>query len=215
MKSMRKLNESPGHQHDQSVGIFLQEVPEFKDLGKSSHSRIKELIDVIVLHNDQQLPFDDGLKNDLIYVKQGRIQITLRLGRPKMLSLKTLYPNKTDEELFGADSDYPPEKTISVTAKQYFDFIKRNSKESGLKHYEVHRIVSKWHSKILRLRYSDYIKFINVDFKHKDALQELVIFNLPGLARVGGTKRKKAVTEQFKEIVSTLIFSLILLFVGP
>ena len=126
-----------------------------------------------------------------------------------MLTLRTLHPDKTDEELFGENSDYPPEKTISVTAKQYFDFIKRNSNASGLKNYEVHRVVSKWHSKILRLRYSDYIKFINVDYKHKDALQELVILNLPGLARVGGTKRKKAITEQFKEMVSKTPDSLI------
>lgn len=108
-------------------------------------------------------------------MKTGRIEITLHLSRPFELDMRTHRPEATDEELFGALSDFPLEKTIVIKPKQHFDYIKRNSSASGLKHYEVYRVVSKWHSKILRLRYSDYVKFVNVDCKHRDALLDLVV----------------------------------------
>lgn len=111
-----------------------------------------------------------------------------------MLNLRTARPNASEEELFGADADFPLEKTIMLNSKSHFDYLKRKSTKYGLMDYEVYKVVSKWHSKVLRLRYSDYIKFVNVDCKHKDAIYELVLSNLPGLS-LKNSKKKKTVTE--------------------
>ena len=58
-----------------------------------------------------------------------------------------------------------------------------------------------WPSKLLRLRYSEYIKFANMACKDKESVQQLVIASLPGL-ELKGYNRKRIITDQFKEIVS-------------
>lgn len=122
--------------------------------------QIKFLSDVIVVQKGQHMNFNDGMKNDFILVKSGEIQITLRLDRPQMFKMDSKVSQVDDDELFGAQSEYPYEKTITLGPDQYFDYQKRISESSGLQHYEVSHITGKEKkSKIMRLRYNDFIKF--------------------------------------------------------
>ena len=121
---------------------------------------------------------------------------------PKVLSLQLEKKEKSvDDELLDAETEYPPFKTLKLKPKQYFDFEIRNSDKHGYKHYEVYKVEALWPSKLLRLRYSEYIKFASSTTKDKESILELVIATLPGL-ELKGSNRKRIITEQFKEAVS-------------
>lgn len=88
-----------------------------------------------------------------------------------------------DDELFGAQSEFPAEKTILLRKSQHFDFHSRTSEGSGLKHYEVHRVeANHFSTTVLRLHFRDFIKFANNESRQKDVIVELVVQNLPGLS---------------------------------
>lgn len=128
---------------------------------------------------------------------------------PKVLSLQLEKKEESvDDELLDAEMDYPPFKTLKLKPKQYFDYEIRNSEKHGYKHYEVYKVEALWPSKLLRLRFSEYIKFASSTTKDKESILELVIATLPGL-ELKGSNRKRIITEQFKEAVSWANFLLI------
>lgn len=128
---------------------------------------------------------------------------------PKVLSLQLEKKEESvDDELLDAEMDYPPFKTLKLKPKQYFDYEIRNSEKHGYMHYEVYKVEALWPSKLLRLRYSEYIKFASSTTKDKESILELVIATLPGL-ELKGSNRKRIITEQFKEAVSWANFLLI------
>lgn len=55
-------------------------------------------------------------------------------------------------------------------------------------------------SVVLRLRYSDFIKFAFNEDKQREANRELIISKIPGLEYKGQNK-KRIIADQFKEIV--------------
>ena len=128
---------------------------------------------------------------------------------PKALSLQLDQKEASaDDELFDAESDYPTFKTVKLRPKQYFDYETRNSEKHGYKHYEVYKVEALWPSKLIRLRYSEYIKFASSTTKDKESILELVIATLPGL-ELKGSNRKRIITEQFREVVSYCRLSLV------
>ena len=64
---------------------------------------------------------------------------------------------------------------------------------------------------MFRLRFPDYIKFSGQPEKDYEVIEELIMEKLPGFVySIVGTRKKKAVFSQFKEIVSVKVFDLFL-----
>ena len=72
-----------------------------------------------------------------------------------------------------------------------------------MKNFEVVSMEALEPSHVLRLRYSDYIKYANREDKGNDHMYDFIISNLPGL-EFKGINRKRNTIEAFEEVVSSL-----------